>query len=202
MNGSGDWSTLQAIACIQTAFENAGRRHLVRHITPYATTWRNEIDRTLAWCEDHGVNPSHYFECFADTMGWYCDTHKQKLHPRMLCSRNAADRYNKWVARKKKQFQSFEAGFSREDDLRLKAEMAFVEVFGALFFSGRKKRIPLSLQAATSVDADYHYCSRRRVIALCDYLHRIHRDLPDVIMIPERWKMSSVFTVVARLIDA
>ena len=58
----------------------------------------------------------------------------------------------------------------------------------------------LSLCAAREVDPSYTRCPHRRVMALATCLHRLHRDLPDVLVLRRSWRLRDVFRAVEALL--
>lgn len=155
--------------------------------------WRNAFDEALAYCESGGIDPRHYFTSVADSMGYFCEKQKIPLIPAHVAGKGAIERYNRWLSRQQAQSNSADALFMPKRDVQMHAELAYVEVFGAMIGAGDTRRAhKIAMEAANEVQAEYTRCPLRRVIALSDYLHRLHHALPDVLVLRKGWTTRAV----------
>lgn len=158
--------------------------------------WADAADEALAYCEAGGIDPRHFFTSIAESMGYFCEKKRLPLQPAHIKGAGAVDRYNRWLERNQAQSTSADATFAVKQDRRLHAEHAYVEVFAAVLASGNPDGAhKIARSAALEVDARYTRCSQRRVIALSDYLHRLHHALPDMIVLNKGWTTREVLTV-------
>lgn len=161
-----------------------------------AHEWGDAADEALAYCESGGIDPQHYFTSVAESMGFFCEQKRIPLSPSHIKGTGAVERYNRWLERNQAQSTSADAIFTPKHDRRLHAEHAYVEVFAAVLASGKPKRAhEIALEAANEVDPRYTRCPLRRVIALSDFLHRLHHSLPDVLVLNKDWTTRDVLTV-------
>lgn len=129
-------------------------------------------------------------------MGFFCEKNRIPLHPSHVKGKGAVERYNRWLDRNQAQSHSADATFSVKHDTRLHAEHAYVEVCAAMISAGKSADAhKIALSAALEVDRGYTRCVRRRVIALSDFLHRLHHALPDMLVLNKGWTTREVLTV-------
>lgn len=157
------------------------------------------MDRTLAMCEQEGIQPELFLQSIAETMGWFCHSKGLRISPGMLCGAKAVERYNRWLERTRRGSQRGDIDSTKPVDI--KADLAFVEVYGAVFHQGHNRALQLAKQAARSVRKKYKPSRCKRTLALCDYLHRIRPDLPDRLVLPKKWKLRDVMSVVYDVVD-
>lgn len=158
--------------------------------------WTDAVDEALAYCESGGIDPRHYFTSVAESMGYFCESKRIPLQPSHVKGKGAVERYNRWLDRNQAQSGSADATFSVKHDRKLHAEHAYVEVFGAVLSADKPDEAhKIALSAALEVDDGYTRCVRRRVIALSEYLHRLHHALPDMLVLNKGWTTREVLTV-------
>ena len=161
------------------------------------------MDRTLALCEGSGVPPRMYLECVADTMGWFCNDRGMEMRANQVFGKNAVDRYHRWLHRKAEREELTPTdAFSRKRDNQLQAESAYIETFATLVLGGVKCKTAKqeAKRAACSVQKDYVRDPKRRMIAICTYLHQLHPVLPDSIVLLPRWSLYELFKTVRILV--
>jgi hypothetical protein len=158
--------------------------------------WIDAVDEALAYCEAGSIDPRHYFTSVVESMGHFCEKRKIPLRPHHITGVGAIKRYNDWLTRNQRQSGSADVFFSPKTDRRLHCELAYVEVYAAALASGSARRAhKIAKSAALSVDDAYARCPLRRVIALSDYLHRLHPNLPDVLVLDRKWTTREVLSV-------
>lgn len=160
------------------------------------TDWIDAADEALAYCESGSIDPRHYLMSVVESMGHFSQMRRIPLRPAHLRGSGAIERYNRWLEKNQAQSVSADVLFSPKSDRRLHCELAYVEVFAAVLASGKPARAhEIALSAAMSVDARYTRCALRRIIALSDYLHRLHPNLPDVVVLGKGWTTREVLSV-------
>lgn len=197
------WSVRQFLAELVELFEAKGYDVLPNQFAlRNSEQWRSGAEQALAWCEMSGVSPRDLIRCHSETVGYMCHANGQRMWPGMLYGDKAADRYDRWLRRQHDLAHTVEAGFSPKTDLGVRAETAYIEVLGAhvLYRGSTREGRQNARKAATQVlGSRYTPCSSRRIIALCDYLHRVHPTLPDSIQITGTWKVSEILKIAFRL---
>lgn len=160
------------------------------------TDWLDAVDEALAYCESGSIDPRHYFMSVVESMGHFCQMRRIPIRPAHVKGKGAIERYNRWLDKNQAQSVSADATFSPKSDRKLHCELAYVEVFAAVLASGDAGRAhEIARSAALSIDARYTRCALRRVIALSDYLHRLHANLPDVLVLGKGWTTREVLSV-------
>lgn len=173
----------------------------IRTATPVALKkWRAAVEEMLALCETDGIDPRQFIESVVDTMGWFCATQGKPFVPGHVNGANARERFNKWLARQHAESHRGDTALERRRDLRLEAERVYVEAYALTRGMPHSQRRALASSAAREIDPSYTRCPHRRVIALSEFLHRQHRDLPDVLALSDGWKMRDVFAAVDTLL--
>lgn len=156
----------------------------------------------MAYCETGGIDPRHYLTSIIESLGYWCDKNNVPLQPSHIKGAGAVDRYNRWLERNQAQSASADATFSPKTDTRLHAELAYVELYAAVLATGDSCRArKIAKQAANEVHEGYARCAFRRVIALSDYLHRLHPMLPDVLVLGRGWTTKEVLSVSFKLVN-
>lgn len=167
----------------------------------FSPKWREAANRALSMCESSGIDPEMFFESIAEGMGWFCHTQGTPFYPSMLSSKGAVTRYNKWLGRRHAEGMNPRQGFIKSTDDRLRAELAYIEVYAVMYEMSPKDRLRAARDAARSVVSGYVKCSRRRLIALCEFLHRLHPDLPDVLCLSRGWRLFDVMGTAYALLE-
>lgn len=182
--------------CIALGFPRAVRSHVV---VDRSKEWSDALELMLAMCESDDVDPTVFIESIAATMGWWSMKNRVTIRPQHCRGTGAVERYHRWLKREQK--HQGRVVLTQRRDRRLEAESAFVEVYGMLKGLPAADRRGAARAAAIRVFSEYEPDRRRRVIALCGYLHRRHHDLPDVIVLRPRWRMRDVFKTADVLLE-
>lgn len=163
--------------------------------------WRDAVERALAACEADRVDPRLYLRCLVDTTGYAMQQRRLVLQPAHLCSTKSMERYAAWVTRKRAMSGRSDIGMGRDNDEALLAERRFVHTYAAAEGRPHAKRMRLAKEAARGDGtSSYHPDRKRRLIALCDYLHGLHPDLPDVLVLHDDWRLRHVFRIAKALL--
>lgn len=164
--------------------------------------WSNAMEQLLALCEGERIDPRMYIESIAETMGWWACNQKtpMTLQPSHCIGKGAASRYNRWLTREHNRQGRADIGQGMKHDTRLEAERVFIEAYALTAGLPHSERKRIATDAARSVRPLYIRCAKRRVEVLCEYLHRLHADLPDTLVLRRGWRVRDVFDVAERLL--